>query len=371
MIGEDFSPSIPTIKASPKSSKSLVSVEDSKKKNSKKIGKVNPSLKAHKVSDFDVSEMCILKTQCGGHKGMRQGNTLGRSPSIAKPMHTEREADFYKKIIKTPLYQCLPKFFGVSSDNNNISSSPANDDNVKWLFLQDLTAGMTSPCIADLKIGTRTYEVGVPKWKSDRQKSLLEGTTTMSHAVRCIDICTRKDGEIICHWDRKEGRKMSWLDLEKVLKVFLGDSKQSNISNYQNYSNFDSSDSSDNSDNFGNFNENIDSKSNNNMINSSYSHKLDSRTEQLLKQLKSLREKLIETLRILPNIRLYSASVLVIYDGDNENIPLVLKLIDFGHGYIDLAAEGGDINDPSYDDNALLGINNLIKSVRAFAKEYR
>lgn len=277
-------------------------------------------------SHFDVSssnspisyKMDNLKTQGGGHAGILQGRK-GKYATIAKPLNGEREGLFYKKIKNTPLYQCVPKFFGMkkesNSSNTNNDLKQTNQKTKYWLLLQDLTANMTSPCIADLKIGTRTYEINVPQSKQERQKSLLKGTTTLSHAVRCIDIAIRKNNEVLQSWNRKVGRKMSWSDLQKALELFLS-TKQ--------------------------------------------------RVEQFKDQLKFLREKLVETYEILPNMRLYSASILIIYDGDKENGQLFVKLIDFGHGYTDLASEGGNVHDPTCDDNSLMGIDNLLLIADSF-----
>lgn len=254
-----------------------------------------------------------LKTQGGGHAGILQGRK-GKYATIAKPLTTEREGLFYKKIKNTPLYQSVPKFFGMKKEsniyNNNNNDIKQNNSKVKyWLYLQDITANMSSPCIADLKIGTRTYEINVPQIKQERQKSLLKGTTSLSHAVRCIDICIRRNNNIIQRWNRKNGRKMSWSDLQNAIEDFLS---------------------------------------------------TKSKVEQFKDQIKNLRSNLVETYKTLPNMRLYSASILIVYDGDKENGPLVVKLIDFGHGYIDLDEEGGNIHDHTCDDNALLGIDNLL-----------
>lgn len=259
-----------------------------------------------------------LKTQGGGHIGILHGRK-GKYFTIAKPLTTEREGIFYKKIKNTPLYQCVPKFFGMKKEMNNYNNNndiKQNNAKVKyWLFLQDITANMTSPCIADLKIGTRTYEINVPQYKQERQKSLLKGTTTLSHAVRCIDICIRKNNNIIQRWNRKNGRKMSWPDLQNAIEDFLA-TKQ--------------------------------------------------RVEQFKDLLKNLRSNLIETYKTFPNMRLYSASILIVYDADKENSPLNVKLIDFGHGYTDLAEEGGNIHDQTCDDNAILGIDNLLMLADSF-----
>lgn len=265
---------------------------------------------SHKMDD--------LKTQGGGHAGILQGRK-GKYATIAKPLNGEREGLFYKKIKNTPLYQCVPKFFGMKKENNNSNINndikQVNNKPKYWLLLQDLTANMSSPCIADLKIGTRTYEINVPQSKQERQKSLLKGTTTLSHAVRCIDIAIRKNNEILQSWNRKVGRKMSWSELQKALEQFLS-TKQ--------------------------------------------------RVEKFKDQLKFLREKLVETYGVLPNMRLYSASILIVYDGDKENGQLFVKLIDFGHGYTDLASEGGNVHDHTCDDNALQGIDNLLLVADSF-----
>ncbi|KAK8857604.1 hypothetical protein M9Y10_016009 [Tritrichomonas musculus] len=263
-----------------------------------------------------IYSMEYLKNQGGGHSGILKGRK-GKYATILKPLTTDREGVFYKKIKNTPLYQCLPKFFGMKKEESNYYNNDNNADDPSskmfkvnyWLLLQDLTSNMTSPCIADLKIGTRTCEINIPKRKQEKRCKTAKETTTFTHGVRCVDICMRQNNNIQRRWNRKDGRKMSWMDLQKALESFLV-TKQ--------------------------------------------------RVQQFKDQLKFLRDKLVETYQMLPNMRLYSASVLIVYDGDKENSPINLKLIDFGHGYIDLAAEGGNIHDATYDDNALLGIDNLL-----------
>lgn len=240
-----------------------------------------------------------LNSQLGGHGHFKKLH--GPIASMAKPL-LPREKYFYKHIKSTPLVYCIPKYLGSISY-----------DDRKWLILQDLTAGIVSPCVADLKIGTRTFEVGVSYEKASRQISLLNNTTTPTHAIRCIDICTRKNGALVQHWDRNEGRKMTPEQLKKALKVFIGDSLK--------------------------------------------------RKTKFNEELITLINRLNETEKMYPNLRLYSASVLLVYDGDKENSGILVKLIDFGHAYIDVEAEGGNPKDSSFDDNALIGLKNLYKFV--------
>jgi hypothetical protein len=61
-----------------------------------------------------------------------------------------------------------------------------------------------SPCVADLKLGTRSFEVNVVPEKAARQLSHIKGTTTLSHAIRCIDICR----QVIQRWDRRQAARI-------------------------------------------------------------------------------------------------------------------------------------------------------------------
>jgi hypothetical protein len=211
--------------------------------------------------------------------------------------YVEREDLFYRQIVNVPLVTAVPAYMGSSGG---------------WIMLADLTAGMTSPCIADIKLGTRSFEVNVPPEKAAQQLSHTKGTTTVSHAVRCIDVCIRRDRQVVKRWDRRDGRSMDGEQLRKALQTFLG-----------------------------------------------------RRRAQFKKIVGDVKVKLEQTRTILPNLRLYSASVLVIFDGDKENGKMSVKIIDFAHAYIDVAAEGGDPADPAFDDNALRGLDSLI----AFASD--
>jgi hypothetical protein len=86
----------------------------------------------------------------------------------------------------------------------------------------------------------------------------------------------------------------------------------------------------------------------------------ESRTANFLRAIKEIKEKLFQTKQMYPNLRLYSASVLMVYDGDQEGTQVNAKLIDFAHAYIDVQAEGGVPDDPSFDDNAMIGLESLV-----------
>lgn len=61
-----------------------------------------------------------------------------------------------------------------------------------------------------------------------------------------------------------------------------------------------------------------------------------------------------------PGSRLYSASLLIVYDSDNNNTPMKVALIDFAHAYCDITKSGGKLDNREFDDNTLLGLRNIV-----------
>jgi hypothetical protein len=242
----------------------------------------------------DSEKFTVLQTQGGGHGKILRGNSS--VPFIAKPL-IEREHSFYVSIAGTLFSKLTPGFLGRISFNSR-----------DWLCLHDLTAGLTSPCIADLKLGTRSFEVSAPPEKVNRQLTHMANTTTVSHAIRCIDISMRKDGKLVARWDRRQGRSMSAAQLRKVLRAFLPGRRRS----------------------------------------------------EFAARIAGIRDGLVLTHESYPNMRLYSASVLAVYDGDKSDSPIQVCIIDFAHAYVDVQREGGDPNDAAFDDNAVKGLENLL-----------
>jgi hypothetical protein len=76
-------------------------------------------------------------------------------------------------------------------------------------------------------------------------------------------------------------------------------------------------------------------------------------------KLQAMRDAYQELLKLKPNYRMYSASILVCYDADQPCGEVRISLIDFAHGHFDVARDGGDPNDPEYDDGVLNGIESF------------
>lgn len=260
------------------------------------------SVKQKIVEDVEILDN--LDTQGGGHGQIKRSHSGALHTEIlAKPL-IERENRFYQYITTTPMRMWVPEYFGVTEQEDD-------ENRQQFLLIEDLTSGIHSPCIADIKIGTRSYEVDASEKKKEAQLSHIKGTTTETHACRMVDVSLRKDGVLIKEWDRISGRQAPLSMFIEVLQKFLP----------------------------------------------------GKRKQEFLGLLNDLIEKLIETKTLNPRSRFYSASLLVIYDGDFIDNPMNIALIDFAHAYVDIDSEGGDSNDSSYDDNTVLGLQNLYKLV--------
>ncbi|EAY11027.1 inositol hexakisphosphate kinase [Trichomonas vaginalis G3] len=245
---------------------------------------------------FSSSDLDPLNTQGGGHGQLCKIKNLDHGiDCVAKPLF-EHENNFYTIMTKTPLADCLPRFFG----NTQI-------DGHEYLLIEDLTAGMTSPCIADLKLGTRSFEIGVSESKVRKQMQNMSKSTTPKYAVRIIDVSMRKDGNLVNHWDRNFGKKapiQSFIDtMNKFIPV--------------------------------------------------------NRKQEFLDKVEDVITKLTQTKEIYPGSRLYSASLLVVYDGD-QDLPIRVALIDFAHAYSDITQCSGKMDSEEFEDNTILGLRNII-----------
>lgn len=253
------------------------------------------------MSDNNSSNACntetimTLNTQGGGHGQLLAAKTLGID-CVAKPLF-KHENHFYRVMTKTPLVDCLPQYCGKTTVNGE-----------DYLLIEDLTSGMTSPCIADLKLGTRSFEIGVPESKKQKQLQNMARSTTPKYAVRIIDVSMRKNGSVVKRWDRNYGKKASLISFMETMHKFIP----------------------------------------------------ANRKDEFVAKVENVINKLSLAKEIYPGSRLYSASLLVVYDADNQNAPMRVALIDFAHAYCDITKSGGKLECREFDDNTLLGLRNIV-----------
>jgi len=170
----------------------------------------------------------------------------------------------------------------------------------KYIVLENLTNGYRKPSILDLKLGTRQHRDTAPLDKIDRMVSKCGYTTSSSLGIRLcgMQVYTKESGFI--HKDKYSGRQLSEEFLQKEIGDFF--TRDCDLINF------------------------------------------------FVNRLRTLYCILEQE----ENYRLYSTSLLFVWEGDEEYEKSLkdLRLIDFAHSYLD-QHEG-------QDEGALFGIRNLI-----------
>merc|ERR1712127_368519 len=125
------------------------------------------------------------ETQIAGHGSENDGQRgLLRHESgfVLKPVQAPpkglREVAFYLNMaasehpVDRELQELIPKFYGtesVSIQNGVVGLS-------EYLVLENLTAGLVSPCVMDIKIGARTYGPDAKESKRIQEDAKYQGT---------------------------------------------------------------------------------------------------------------------------------------------------------------------------------------------------
>jgi hypothetical protein len=237
-----------------------------------------------------------LDVQGGGHGRICKCRVQpGDIPAISKPLdHAEGEA--YRLLQNTPLTAVIPVFYGLHTE-----------DGQECIVISDVTAGLSSPCLADFKVGTRHYD---PDATPEKVAGLIEkqkGSTTDSHGVRLIDAKIRKGGQTVQSWDRKQGLKFTPDEFHAVVQAFVPPELRAKFA----------------------------------------------------VGLAKVYDAFQATVDANPGFRMYAASVLTAYDGDAPADIRVL-LIDFAHTHLAIDEEGYNSGDRVYDDGVRKGITALV-----------
>ena len=179
-----------------------------------------------------VDNVRPLDTQVAGHgsedrqnKGGSRGMLVHEDGFVLKPVQAppkgEREVDFYHYISTSPhlidreFYSYLPKFYGTES---------MKDDSLvqqQFLILENMTQGMTQPCVMDIKVGAKTYGPDATAQKILQEDSKYLGTKK-SVGFSVLGIITYSQEEKrMKRWDKSYGMNLSADNLEEVLNIFL------------------------------------------------------------------------------------------------------------------------------------------------------
>jgi 1D-myo-inositol-tetrakisphosphate 5-kinase/inositol-polyphosphate multikinase len=130
-------------------------------------------------------------TQLFSHQIAGHNDILLLSPTVlAKPV-TETELSFYLDA-QDPQHSAvrgyMPEFGGEVTFPNPDPNGPLQ---LRYFKLENLLAEFTSPCVLDVKLGTRLYDSDASEEKREKMRGQAESTTSGVVGVR---VCGMKVG---------------------------------------------------------------------------------------------------------------------------------------------------------------------------------
>ena len=271
--------------------------------------------------------MVPLETQAAGHgkdTGGQNGFLSNDAGFVFKPMQAPpkglRELAFYQQIttskhpVDQELVRLTPRFFGTQF----VKVQDCGEDVSKYLVLENLTSGLNTPCIMDVKIGARTTGPDASHAKRIHEDAKYSGTKVpLGFSIQGI-ITNNRTGKT--RLSKDFGKSLSQDTINEVLENFI---------------------------------------------------QLDNMKAELLT--KAFLKKLEEFISFFSEQRrynFYASSLLFVYDsaahddGDEASTikTVKLKLIDFAHVF-----PGGS----QLDENFLFGLKNLSELFKRFIEQMK
>ena len=244
-----------------------------------------------------------LEIQGGGQgRIFKCSQRLDQTQQLVCKQVWRREGLNYPLITKTPLTSFLPNFYGIHKTKTDS----------QYIVMEDLIDGFSSPCVADIKLGQRRFDLYTNP-NQEKKRYMQVGSTSETLGVRIIDITKRRRGKVVMELHRDSGYRFTSQQFYNAMNEFL----PGNLKYY--------------------FKEKIGG---------------------MIKAYEN-------TMKDNPYMRLYGTSVLITYDGDSENNNencLRVKLIDLAHSYMNITeAEHIDLNNETFNDHVHKGLQSLMQ----------
>lgn len=185
------------------------------------------SLKQRLKVGREAGEVAPLTSQAAGH-GAGDDDKVGLLVSgldhVLKPVQAPprglREVEFYQNVSSSNDPECerwrdlAPRYYGLET-----LTSEAGETS-QYLMLENLTSGMTSPCVLDIKVGRRTWGPDATKEKIAKCSASYAGTRipfgfNFSGMVISSDQGTKR-------LDKKFGKSLDANTIHTILDNYLG-----------------------------------------------------------------------------------------------------------------------------------------------------
>jgi hypothetical protein len=183
--------------------------------------------------------------------------------------------------------------------------------------MTDICAGFRSPCIADFKLGTRTWDISPDARHGIWLRCYCQASTSAQYGVRLVSRTIRRNGEVLSSSRKSGNLHLSAPALRGKIAQFLPLEIRAHVED----------------------------------------------------RLAAMRQAFADLLKVHPNFRIYSGSVVICYDGDDLAAAPRLAMIDWAHGHFDIANDGGDPDDPAFDDGVIKGFESLLEFLQDIARE--
>jgi len=275
------------------------------------------SLKLKEDHSTSVTVVTALASQAGGHGAGEEGKVgllVSGLDHVLKPVQNPprglREVAFYEKI-STPNGPELEQWRDLTPHFHGLETVTKEDGTTsQYLMLENLTGGMTRPCVMDIKVGKITYGPDATAEKIAKTKKSYVGTRE-PFGFNVSGMVVHSD-EGITRLDKKYGKSLSAETIHTILDNYLGGKN-------------------------------------------AQANALAKYFVQKLREIEVFFEKQTA-------FHVFGSSLLFIFDqGSSDTISAQVRLIDFAHSF---PADG------KIDENYLFGLRNVGKLFETFLKQH-